>query len=404
MVSGDLETPLRIPWKHCITLREAVADLQGRIVSILAPEIPKIYFDGGPSRDETSAFAVRPVICGWSGGVVPARDHVDFSLEEETFTPAGVLAGALGVSEAFQFTRGDNPLAGNRSPGVALWSPQESNQWRNVTSGPPLEVLPAKLWLIGLGHLGQAYLWTLGFLPYQRMETARLVLQDIDALEDANDSTSLLTHRELVGIKKTRAMSAWCEERGFETNLIERVFVADFKTNDDEPRLALCGVDNRETRSALEKAGFKRIFEAGLGKDTQEYLSFQVHSFPASRTAENIWGKETSADANPEDLIQRPAYQSLQSKGMDRCGLIQLAGHSVGASFVGAVSSTLVVAEVLRLVHGNNPDEVIDGDLRGSSIVSTIVPNQIRFEIFQPGDNSCERISLRIREQIRRTK
>jgi len=32
-------------------------------------------------------------------------------------------------------------------------------------SEPALSLLPSQLWLIGLGHFGQAYLWALGLLP-----------------------------------------------------------------------------------------------------------------------------------------------------------------------------------------------------------------------------------------------
>jgi len=36
------------------------------------------------------------------------------------------------------------------------------------------------LWLIGLGHLGQAYLRALGLLPFARPQDLSLILQDID--------------------------------------------------------------------------------------------------------------------------------------------------------------------------------------------------------------------------------
>lgn len=383
-VTGDLEVPLQIPWRQCSTLAEAVSDLQGQIAGELNPGLPMIYFGDGTPNDECSRFAVRPVIRGWSGGVVPFNDLVDVP-GAESFTPAGVLAGALAVSEAFQFIRGDNPQAGHRPIGLSLWRPEQSKTWLDADPGPMITSLPAKLWLIGLGHLGQAYLWTLGFLPYPRPNSAKLVLQDIDELEDANDSTSLLTHRELVGTRKTRVMAAWSEERGFQTTLVERKFAGDFRIHDDEPALALCGVDNIDARADLEKVGFKRIIEAGLGKGTQEYLSFQIHTFPASRLAEKCWMRKTEEDETANRLIQQPAYQELHAKGMDRCGLTELAGRSVGASFVGAIASALVIAQVLRILRGENIDQVIDGDLRSSHILSSVIPNQTKLAPFNPG-------------------
>ncbi len=383
-VAGGLDIPLRIPWIGCTTLQQAVSDLQGRVTGALNPHIPTIYFSGRPAHGQGGDFAVRPIIHGWSGGVIPAHD--DFGLSSaESFSPAGVLAGALAISEAFQFLRGSNALSGHRAVGLSLWSPRETHDWLDADPGPALKVLPSNLWLIGLGHLGQAFLWTLGFLPYEPTAPLHIVLQDVDDLEDANDSTSLLTHPGLIGARKTRAMAGWCEARGFKTTLIERLFAADFKVNDQEPRLALCGVDNPEARTALEQVGFTRILEAGLGKGTQEYLRFQLHSFPASRSADSYWAKRIPNDPNTEHLLQQPAYQSLEQQGLDRCGLVEIAGRSVGASFVGAVTSALAIAEILRLVHGEIMHEVVDGDLRSSGILSTVLPSRMNLPAFNPG-------------------
>src|SRR5690606_11801916 len=135
----------------------------------------------------------------------------------------------------------------------------------STAAGPPLELLPSRLWIIGLGHLGQAFLWTLGLLPYARPDEVKLVLQDFDILSEANLSTSPLTFAHLLGQRKTRAMATWCEARGFRTAIYERRFGLDFKVIGEEPSLALCGVDNALARAALEEVGFERVIEAGLG-------------------------------------------------------------------------------------------------------------------------------------------
>ena len=383
-IYGDLEIPLRIPWQQCTTLSQAISSLQGQVTDELDPTIPNICLTDEVDPSAFGEFSIRPVIRGWASGIVPMSDRMEVS-EFETFTPAGVLAGALAVSEAFQYIRGDNPLAGHRSVGLSLWKPEQSSNWLNSDPGPAIESIPSKLWIIGLGHLGQAYLWTLGFLPYERPNMAELVLQDIDNLEDANECTSLLTNQELIGIKKTRAMAKWSEERGFKTTLIERKFAGDFRINDVEPTLALCGVDNADARIALEKVGFNRIIEAGLGKGTQEYLSFQLHTFPASRPADRIWKQENNPGESHEILLQQPAYQELYARGMQRCGLIELAGRSVGASFVGAIASTLVISQVLRMLRGDDFYELLDGDLRSSPILSSAVLNQTKLDIVNPG-------------------
>ena len=362
-VAGNLDVALRVPWRHCRTLADAIVDLQGKIATTFDPMLPRIVFGDVGSAAGSNPFAVRATFEGWAGGVIPLEENHRLP-EQQEFTPSGVLAGALAVSEAFQFVRRSNAQAGRRTIGLSLWRPEEGISWlEEAAFGPPLDILPSRLWIIGLGHLGQAYLWTLGLLPYGRPAEVQLVLQDFDALVLANDSTSLLTTRAILGEKKTRAMARWCEERGFQTAICERRFRDNFQIDGDEPGVALCGIDNALGRAALEAVRFHRIIEAGLGRSAEEYLAFQIHTFPAPRSARDRWGGIAESEV-VENTFLRPAYQVLATTGIDQCGLTTLAGHAVGASFVGAVTATIVIAELLRMVMGEHRYEVIDGTLR----------------------------------------
>jgi len=380
-VAGDLDAPLLVPWRHTNTLGEAVIDLQGSVTESLTPGVPRIVIGDAGLRPGLGDFAMRAMCNGWSGGVVPLASGR--RLPEQCFAPAGVLAGALAISEAFQFLRGDNPEAGRRAVGMSLWSPDADVSWLNADPGPAVSSLPAKVWLIGLGHLGQAYLWTIGLLPYARPAEVTLVLQDIDDLCEANDSTSLLTTLAHTGKKKTRAMAAWCEERGFRAAILERKFADNIQGSDDEPQVALCGVDNTLTRAALEDAGFQYVIEAGLGAGIHEYLMFQVHTFPAQRSARSRWGGRSAPAAVDPAVLRQPAYRTLAERGLDACGVTQLAGHAVGAPFVGAVTAAVVVAELIRLMVGAQCYEVIDVDLR-SPALRNVYPRQ-GTPVFNPG-------------------
>jgi hypothetical protein len=379
-VAGGRDADLLVRWNNCKTRNEAVLDLGGKLVDPASTEIPEIVI-GEVAPSTMSEFCVRPTFDGWIGGIAPAADEIRLD-ESREFTPSGVLAGSLAVSEAFQFVRGRNPLAGRRSIGLSLWKPNSTESWlATQENGPELELLPSRLWLIGLGHLGQAYLWTLGFLPYASPEEVAIVLQDTDAIVPANDSTSPLTNRNIVGENKTRAMAAWCESRGFKTRIIERLFADNFKIADDDPQVALCGVDNALARSLLEDVGFLRVIESGLGRGTEEYLAFQIHNFPGGKSARRIW---KAAGASEGETSEAPAYADLGSRGLDQCGLTTLANRSVGASFVGTFASTLVIAEVLRMIAGGMEYDVIDGTLRQpQSIVA--INKERELPPFNPG-------------------
>ena len=291
---------------------------------------------------------------------------------------APMLAAGLAVDEAFAFVADGDGVAGRRPLGLSLWNP--SSDWLADDGAPPLEFLPSRLWLIGLGHLGQAYLWALGLLPYP-VGGLELVLQDIDVITRSTESTSILTDASMIKSKKTRAMAAWAEARGFTTSIQERRFDDSFRLQADEPRVALCGVDNAIARRALDGAGFELVVEAGLGNGHRDFRTMRVHTLPGTRTASEIWKDIGSG----EDVSDQPAYQQMLAEGVvDRCGMTMLAGKAVGAPFVGAVASTLVISQLLRLLHGGNVDALVDLDLR-SVEHRHVVPTRRNFAAFNPG-------------------
>lgn len=368
-VRGMLDVALLVPWRRCRTLAEAVTDLGAVLVHTALAGTPRVVFGSPLPGVDEHPFALQVTFEGWRGGVVPLAFGRRLAGRQEC-VPAGVVAGALAVSEAFQHVRGTNVRAGRRSAGVDLWNP--GADWMSDNSpGPPLDLLPSRLWLIGLGHLGQAFLWTLGLLPYVRPQDVLLALQDLDDLVEANLSTSPLTFENMLGSKKTRALAAWAEARGFRTVIHERRFAADFRRAGDEPALALCGVDNAEARAALEDVGFARVIEAGLGAGFDQYLAFQIHTFPGPLVARDRWGGGEEDIRAERDLPQ--AYRALAVEGLDLCGMTTLAGRAVGASFVGVATSALVIAEAVRTAIGEAPHSVIDGSLRLPSDVDAAV-------------------------------
>jgi hypothetical protein len=254
--------------------------------------------------------------------------------------------------------------------------------WLNAKAGEPeLRYLPARLWLIGLGHLGQAYLWGLGLLPYPDPADLSLVLQDVDIITPSSESTSILTGPSIISQKKARAMAAWGERRGFSTIVYERLFDAHFTRQPGEPSVALCGLDNGLGRRALDQVGFDFVVEAGLGRGYRDFRTMRLHTLPATRSAAEIWKAEDPA----ENVEKGLAYQKMLKDGkLDQCGITLLAGKAVGAPFVGAVASCLALSEVLRLLHGGAIHQVVDLDLQSVEHRSA-VPHAYDFSRLNPG-------------------
>ena len=277
---------------------------------------------------------------------------------------AGVVAGAIGVSEVFQHMLG-SPNAGRRTVGLSLWRPDLD--WRSPDAlGPALRFAPNGVWLLGLGHLGQANAWSLGCLPYERPEELEVFLVDFDVIVRANRSTGLLTKHSDIGRLKTRMVQQCLEDLGHRTRLVERRFDDCTIPDAKEPKLALAGFDKPKPRRALG-GKFSRVVDAGLGAGPTDYLDMLIHSFPSALIPAHVF-----ADEGPVERQISPAYEAEidhrishgEQPGDARCGVIELAGATAAASFVGAIAGALSVADLLRILHGGQHYASINLDLR----------------------------------------
>jgi hypothetical protein len=355
---------LTVGWAPGLRLSEAVTAWGGQVVRELDEQRPTVAIGTSAAL---SALTVWPTWNGWSGGIVV--DGNERLAEQDEFEPAGAMAGAMGVSECFQRLSG-NQRAARRSFGVSLWRPELD--WRNPEShGPRCAYLPREYWLPGLGHLGQALAWIIALLPYEDRSKVSLLLQDYDVVTKANESTSLLADISNVGVRKTRVVSQQLEDLGFRTAIVERAFDEKTHRTGNEPLLVLAGFDKAEPRRALGGAGFDRIVDAGLGSGTHQYLEMLIQSFASdANTTGNF--VQCSRQTRIDELLQTPAYGELaarlmaegQERGDAECGVVEIAGITIGAAFVGAVAAALTLSEPLRLLNRGTSYEAIAFSLR----------------------------------------
>ena len=330
------------------------------LVSLLGP---KALMDSGRSENEGRVLifgnapptrgALRVTFDGWIAKVGPAAT-IDVLPQREYCSLSGVLAGAMAVSELFLSFADLNIEAGRRTVGLSLWRPDlDINS--PAALGAQVEFLPREFWALGLGHLGNAYLWSLATLPYLDSGLTEISLNDFDRVEPENVETGLIFNVKDAGSYKTQVCSQWLEDRGFQTRLIERRFDSSFRCREDEPRMALCGFDSNPARRDLATAQFLRVMESGLGGTTDNFDTISFHTLPNPRTAEELWPdrspEEETRQREQRERVARenPAYSRLEN---DQCGRAELAGKSVAVPFVGAAAATLVVAEAIRLLHG----------------------------------------------------
>jgi hypothetical protein len=298
--------------------------------------------------------------------------HLTRNSERDRCVIAGVAAGALGVSELFMSEMAVSIEAATRTVGLSLWRPDLL--WTDPTAvGPEVAFLPNEFWSLGLGHLGQAYLWCLGLLPYSHPEKVNIILQDFDRAVKANIGTCALMRADDIGFHKTMLCRRWLEARGFRPAVFERAFDEQIKCANNEPALALCGFDGKGPRHLLDDAGFRRVVECGLGGRFDNFDTILMHTLPRDAVpSADFWNPVNRQQTDPivrSLLDENPNY----TPAGDSCGVIQLerASRSVAVPFVGAIAGSLVVAEVLRMAHDGESFAKVDMRLASPRSITT---------------------------------
>lgn len=364
-ITDDVE--LSAGWARGRTVSESVRALGGEVVDLHNPAHPTIVV-GTPATQAATGSIVCVVACnGWAGGVLQPRSEAP---RAAGIAPAGVLAGGIAVSECFQHC-GGSVEAGRREAGLSLWAP--GAPWLEpAAAGPALEYLPDRLWLLGLGHLGQANAWTLGMLPYAS-GAACIFLLDTDEIVPGNQATGLLSNDGNVGRMKTRAVGAALEAIGLQTKMVERRFDEHTWPRDDEPQLALAGFDSPVPRRQLGGGRFARAVDAGLGSGAEEYLDILLHTFPSPEDPATAFVSETREAPTTLPPCFAAEAERLTADGADavatRCGMTDIAGITVGAAFVGATAAALTLGDILRWLHGGAEISVLAFDLRTPTVV-----------------------------------
>jgi len=343
------EAPLLLwPWLR-MSFGEAVGELLGPVAQADEGQAPHaLLFGNAPA----AKGALRVTFDGWIGKVGPAQQTARLP-EREYFSAAGILAASLAISELFLSFAEISIEATRRTVGMSLWRP-DLEIGDAEALGIPAEYPPRDIWVLGLGHLGNAYLWSLATLPYADPKEVEFALFDFDKVERDNIETGVIFTTDSLGRFKTHACDRWLDRHGFRRRLVERRFDATFRLQDGEPKLALCGFDSNPARRDLPAAQFSRVIESGLGGAANNFDTISLHTLPNPRAPGELW-----QDLSKDDEARLAAHQERMARentgylrlGGDDCGRRELAGKSVAVPFVGTTAASLVVAEAVRLLH-----------------------------------------------------
>jgi hypothetical protein len=240
-------------------------------------------------------------------------------------------------------------LAGFRRPiqsEIDLWPVAEGER-------PPSfsEIyLPGALWLIGLGNLGQAFLWALAALPYSDPSKVNLVLQDRDTVKEENWGTSVLVRKEAYGELKTQVAEDWARTKGFTVRRIDRRLLAGDRLEYDDPRVALSGVDSVDVRRRMGEVGFECIVDAGLGRSASDFDRYRVTVCDDNHPIDKHFDTPVKKPG-PVNVTADPTYQRLEVE-LGSCGAAEFAGASIAAPYVSAIAAAIAVSRLIAVTSG----------------------------------------------------
>lgn len=357
---GAIDVPLLFPLPvSANTLAEAATALGAQRTEAL-PTARKIFIGSVPEAHD--GWAVRAIWAGWTAGITPGKNTVPLGRSDCPL--AGVAAGALAVGQAFLAEQGDI-RAGTTAQSLSLWSP-DSDEQSKCDPGPDFRnvFLPASLWFIGLGNLGQAFLWSMTLLPYPKPEEVLLLFQDDQRIGKENWGTSILVERGRYGILKNRIAEDWAMQRGFRVRRIDRRLDENLFRTPAEPGIALAGLDRMPARRLLGGRGFEYVIDAGLGATVTDYRKFRLNVFDSSTNPSNHFADvEDETEQVIHSLMQLPAYKKLaEGRGDGGCGAAMLAGSSVAVPFVSAFVGALAITQAIRISSGEAPHVCVTGD------------------------------------------
>jgi len=310
----------------------------------------------GPGQVGTVPFEVY---CWWDGWLAGVRNQFDWEAVGASWFPiAGSFAAAQAVREVFAQVcgkRGGVP----RSSSISLWEP-----WSTIDqadSGPSEIHLVNNIALVGLGHLGQGFLWNLLLLP---IHGDQMLLWDYQYTAEENIGTGVLTTPSDVGTRKTRVANRWLEAHGWKTALIEQKFTAGQKWNAEGPPLIVSALDSPIPRRWILDADYPLMIDLGVGHGASDFEYAQLRMLPNGAT--DSW-TNSEKQKSVDELLCRPAYAQMA----DQCGAFSLASSSVAVPYVGLAVGALAVSQLLRYAAMRSTRRILQIELSAPDMTST---------------------------------
>lgn len=302
---------------------------------------------------------IEIIACGWRGGVnFYENERISFS-DDKSLPLGPILASSIAIYYAFcKIYKMRETIDVN--VGISLWSLNAGVNWyHDESDGPNHPNMPRTIWNLGLGHLGQAYIWTLASFKFESSSKIKFLLQDSDIVDLENLGSQVLCQYKDIGKYKTRPCLQFIEEMGFEAQIIEKRF----ELKDDEQDwmrdypLLLNGVDNVKTRKSISNKYLKLYLDGATNGSSELFDSFTMNNvYSRGKSLDEIW---TDNEAK-SDILHKNLYDRYEKT--EKCGFLSNIG--ISTPFVGLFSSAIIVSELLRSLNGGEKHSIVSLQMR----------------------------------------
>ena len=230
-----------------------------------------------------------------------------------------------------------------------------------ITIGPPelsgFDVSSHSLAILGLGHLGNAYLALLFFIAKRNGGFPRLMLLDRGEgggnLEAANWKTHILLPETSTwaGALKTAVFGELMKAHGAIVNTDPTTLDWGWKRPSTHPPIALLGFDSFDARRMAMAAGYDWLIDSGIGMEFDR-PRISWHSLPSDReVGKMLFGENPNGDKF-QIPMDSPLAKSLDDVA-DPCGWVRLFhGISAAAPSMGIVAAAYSWVEVMKALDG----------------------------------------------------
>lgn len=378
---------------ECISPKETpnLLGLRGESFPVLVKDFGgKHVFDELPDESHVKILfgidcydsnCIEAVSSGWRGGIhLYGQERILLKDRNGQNSLGPVASASIACYAAFcKVFRFDNAKI-ELNTGISLWNLGAGKSWYTDENDGPEELnFPRNIWSLGLGHLGQAYLWTLAFMGVKKPAALTFLLQDYDDIGPENIGSQVLTLDEDVCQVKTRPCVRFLEAIGFKTRLIEKPFEKGDSLSDwmKDFTFLLNGVDNIPTRKNLDKTSLGLFLDGATNGKLSLFDSFTMKNVTRiDKSPDDMWRK---ADDGQEEILHVNLYKRFKKE--HQCGVLTNIG--ISTPFVGLFSSTIVISEMLRSIDKGKVYLIVSLQLRDLDSIIAIEDGEYGIEYFR---------------------